>query len=95
MPEKTEVEYNRAQFEAAYRAIVQCSHAIRHIDVKEVRRWINKVIAEQEVDETRRDALNKLMKLIDAFDRLRETMKETGVPRQPPLVQEVPAGKPQ
>ena len=90
-----EVEYNRAQFEAAYRALVQCSHAIRHIDVKEVRRWINKVIAEQEIDDMRRDALNKLMKLIDAFDKLRETMKETGVPRQPPLVSEIPPAQKQ
>jgi len=89
MPE-TEVEYNRAQFEAAYRALVQCSHAIRHIDVKEVRRWIDKVIAEQDIDDMRRDALDKLMKLIDAFDRLRETMKETGVPRQPPIAHEIP-----
>ena len=37
MPEKPELEYNRAQFEAAYRALVQCSHAIWHIDVKEIK----------------------------------------------------------
>ncbi len=97
MAETPKTEYNRAQFEAAYRALVQCSHAIRHIEVTEVTRWIKRIIEDdaETMDAPRREGLQKLLKLLDAFQKLRETMKETGVPRQPPVATVLPSEKAQ
>jgi hypothetical protein len=92
---KKEIKYDRAQFEAAYRALVQLSHGLRLIEVAEVKRWIQKLTAADMGDPERRDGIERLLKLLDAFAECRETMRQTGVPRQPEMVEPVdepPAG---
>jgi hypothetical protein len=81
--EVKEIKYDRAQFEAAYRALVQLTHGLRLIEVKEVKRWIQKLTAASLTDPDKRDGIERLLKLIDAADTFREVMRTTGVPRQP------------
>lgn len=81
--QKPEIKYDRAQFEAAYRALVQLTHGLRLIEVKEVKRWVQKVTASDITDPKKRDGIQRLLKLIDAADDFREVMRTTGVPRQP------------
>ncbi len=78
-----EVKYDRSQFEAAYRAIVQLSHGLRLIEVMEVKRWIQKITASDMTDPEKRAGIERLLKLLDAFNDLREVMRTTGVPRNP------------
>ena len=78
-----EVKYDRPQFEAAYRAIVQLSHGLRLIEVMEVKRWIQKITASDMTDPEKRAGIERLLKLLDAFHELREVMRVTGVPRNP------------
>ena len=81
--EKVEIKYDRAQFEAAYRALVQLSHGLRLIEVTEVKRWIQKLTASDMSDPEKREGVERLLTLLDAFNVVRETMRKTGVPRQP------------
>lgn len=78
-----EVKYDRSQFEAAYRAIVQLSHGLRLIEVTEVKRWIQKITASDMTDPEKRAGIERLLTLLDAFHDLREVMRVTGVPRSP------------
>ncbi len=84
-----EVKYDRAQFEAAYRAMVQLTHGLRLIEVKEVKRWIQKITAADMTDPEKRDGIERLLRLIDGIDQLRELMRETGVPRDPMSTEKV------
>lgn len=84
-------EYNEAQFESAYRALIQCSHAIRHIEVGEIQRWVEKKLRETPPTvENAEDGIKRIRTLLQAFYELREVMKTTGVPRTPPLAQPLP-----
>ena len=87
--QKTEIKYDRAQFEAAYRALVQLSHGLRLIEVKEVKRWIQKITAADLTDPDKRDGVVRLLRLLDAFHDCREVMRETGVPRDPMSTEKV------
>lgn len=78
-----EIKYDRSQFEAAYRALVSLTHGLRLIEVKEVKRWVQKVTATDIIDPEKRDGIERLLKLLDAADTFREVMRTTGVPRQP------------
>jgi hypothetical protein len=84
-----EIKYDRPQFEAAYRALVQLSHGLRLIEVKEVKRWIQKITATDISDKDKRDGVERLLKLLDAFDKCREVMRITGVPRDPMSTEKV------
>lgn len=81
--EVKQIKYDRAQFEAAYRALVQLTHGLRLIEVKEVKRWVQKVTAAEMTDPDKRGGIERLLKLLDAADTFREVMRVTGVPRQP------------
>jgi len=87
--ETPEIKYDRPQFESAYRALVQLSHGLRLIEVKEVKRWIQKLTAHDINDATKRDGVERLVKLLDAFDECREVMRITGVPRDPMSTEKV------
>ena len=84
-----EIKYDRAQFEAAYRALVQLSHGLRLIEVHEVKRWIQKLTANDMNDPEKRDGAMRLLKLLDAFHDCREVMRTTGVPRSPMSTEKV------
>lgn len=84
-----EIKYDRPQFEAAYRALVQLTHGLRLIEVKEVKRWIQKITATNMGDKEKRDGVERLLKLLDAFDECREVMRTTGVPRDPMSTEKV------
>ena len=86
---KPEVKYDRAQFESAYRALVQLSHGLRLIEVTEVKRWIQKLTATDMQDPEKRDGIVRLLKLLDAFYECREVMRVTGVPRDPMSTEKV------
>jgi transcriptional/translational regulatory protein YebC/TACO1 len=93
--ESTEVKYDRQQFEAAYRALVQLSHGLRLIEVLEVKRWVQKLTAAQMSEPDQRDSVERLLKLIDAFNDLREVMRVTGVPRNPMSTEPVETKQPE
>jgi hypothetical protein len=84
-----EIKYDRPQFESAYRALVQLSHGLRLIEVKEVRRWIQKLTATDMNDPEKRDGIMRLLTLLDAFHDCREVMRKTGVPRSPMSTEKV------
>lgn len=84
-----EIKYDRPQFEASYRALVQLSHGLRLIEVKEVKRWIQKLTATDMGDPKKRDGVERLCKLLDAFHECREVMRVTGVPRSPVSTEKV------
>ncbi len=78
-----EIKYDRGQFEAAYRALVSLTHGLRLIEVKEVKRWVQKLTASDITDPEKRSGIERLLRLLDAADTFREVMRTTGVPRQP------------
>ena len=84
-------EYTRAQFEGAYRSLVQMIHAVGYIEIPEVQRWILKVTeedsAERGVDLTKEqlDGRARVLKLFDNMQVFKETLQETGVPPVPPV----------
>jgi len=78
-----EMVYNREQFLAGYAVIVNISQAIRHVNVKELKRWLMKELAGDMAHPDRAENVRKLMTLMSAYDELRETMKATGIPRLP------------
>jgi len=84
-----EIKYDRAQFEAAYRALVSLTHGLRLIEVKEIKRWIQKLTASDMTNPDRRAGIERLLTLIDAADTFREVMRTTGVPRQPVQAEKV------
>ena len=87
--EKPEIKYDRQQFEGAYRALVQLSHGLRLIEVKEIKRWIQKLTATDLADPEKRDGVERLCKLLDSFHETREVMRVTGVPRSPMSTEKV------
>lgn len=87
--QKPEIKYDRPQFESAYRALVQLSHGLRLIEVKEIKRWIQKLTATDMGDPEKRDGVERLCTLLDAFDECREVMRKTGVPRSPMSTEKV------
>ena len=84
-----EIKYDRPQFEHAYRALVQLSHGLRLLEIKEIKRWIQKLTATDMADKDKRESVERLCQLLDAFDFTRETMRETGVPRSPMSTEKV------
>lgn len=93
-------EYNRAQFEGAYRSVVQMVHAVGYIDIAEVQRWI--MIVTQEDSEAQGKELTpeqiegraRCLKMFDNLQAFKETLMETGVPPVPPLVAKGGGAKP-
>jgi hypothetical protein len=80
---KKEIKYDEAQFQAAYRALVQISHGLRLIEVNEVIRWIKKLPMNDINDPQERDGRERLYRLLESFNETREVMRSTGVPRDP------------
>ena len=87
--QKGEIKYDRPQFEAAYRALVQLSHGLRLIEVTEVKRWIQKLTANDIADTEKREGVERLCTLLDAFHDCREVMRKTGGPRSPRSTEKV------
>lgn len=84
-------EYNRAQFEGAYRSLIQMVHALAYIDIEEVRRWIMKITKED--SEANGSPLtaeqiagrDRVMQMFSNMDTFKASLKETGVPPMPPI----------
>jgi hypothetical protein len=82
-------EYNRAQFEGAYRSLVQMIHALAYIDIEEVKRWVQKVTDEDSaaagtpLTEPQKEGRDRILQLFTNMQEFKETLKETGVPPIP------------
>jgi hypothetical protein len=93
-----DTEYTRAQFEGAYRSLVQMIHAVGYIDINEVQRWVLKITDEDperegaELTESQLAGRNRVMQMFDNLAAFKETLKQTGVPPIPPVVTGAPKG---
>lgn len=93
-------EYTRAQFEGAYRSVVQMVHAVGYIDIPEVQRWIMIVTQEdseaqgKELTEAQIEGRARCLKMFDNLQAFKQTLMETGVPPVPPLVAKGGGAKP-
>jgi hypothetical protein len=85
-------EYTRAQFEGAYRSVVQMVHAVGYIDIPEVQRWIMIVTQEdseaqgKELTQKQIEGRARCLKMFDNLQTFKKTLQETGVPPVPPMV---------
>lgn len=95
---KQDTEYTRAQFEGAYRSLVQMVHAVGYIDINEVQRWVLKITDEDperegaELTEAQREGRARVMQMFDNLQTFKETLQTTGVPPIPPVVTSAPKG---
>lgn len=84
-------EYNREQFEGAYRSLIQMVHALAYIDIEEVRRWIMKItIEDSEANGTpltpeQIAGRDRVMQMFSNMDEFKASLKDTGMPPIPPL----------
>ena len=77
--------FDRAQFEAAYRALVQLTHGLRLIEVKEGKRWGQKITATDSSDPEKRDGTMRWLNHIAAAADLCEVMRTPDTPPVSPV----------
>ena len=84
-------QYERAQFEAAYRSLVQMTHAVGYIDVPEIQRWVMKITDEDSeaagtpLTDAQKEGRTRVMALFDNMQIFKESLQVTGVPPVPPM----------
>lgn len=89
-------EYTRAQFEGAYRSLVQMVHAVGYIDIEEVQRWVMKITEEDpereggELTDAQREGRARVIQLFENLATFKVTLQTTGVPPIPPVVTSAP-----
>lgn len=87
----TQAGYSRAQFEAAYRSLVQMCHALSYIHVPEIIRWITKITEEDsaaqgvQLTPAQLEGRERTIALFRNMETFKATMTETGIPPQPQM----------
>lgn len=81
--------YNPEQFTTAYTAIVQMLHGLRYVDIDDILEKL-RINSGRYSNPVEIENSNKLLEVMEAVKTLRDTLKVTGIPKIPTLVQPRP-----